>query len=103
LDNAIRHTSLGAQITMKLELQMNQEGQSVIIEIEDQGQGITAEDLPFIFERFYKADKARTRGTSTGTGLGLAIVKNIIESHHGSVHVQSIVGKGTTFTITLPL
>jgi two-component system sensor histidine kinase ResE len=103
LDNAIRHSSIGAQITMRMELQKsNKNVQSVLIEIEDQGQGIPPQDLPFIFERFYKADKARTRGTTTGTGLGLAIVKNIVDSHHGTVHVRSVMGQGTTFSIVLP-
>jgi two-component system sensor histidine kinase ResE len=103
LDNAIRHTSNGDQITMRMELRHNgSDAQSVLIEIEDQGQGIPVEDLPFIFERFYKADKARTRGTKTGTGLGLAIAKNIVESHQGTVQVRSILGQGTTFSIILP-
>ncbi|MEX2460953.1 MAG: ATP-binding protein [Paenibacillaceae bacterium] len=104
LDNAIRHTSLGAQITIRMGLQPHGDDvHTVLIEIEDQGQGIPPEDLPFIFERFYKADKARTRGTTIGTGLGLAIVKNIVESHHGTVQVRSILGQGTTFSIILPI
>lgn len=104
LDNAIRHTALGAQITMRMEIQQSaSEVKTLLIEIEDQGQGIPPEDLPFIFERFYKADKARTRGTTTGTGLGLAIVKNIVDSHHGTVQVKSILGQGTIFSIVLPL
>jgi two-component system sensor histidine kinase ResE len=103
LDNAIRHSSPAEQITMRMVLQNSQEGQSILLEIEDQGQGIPAGDLPFIFERFYKADKARTRGIATGTGLGLAIVKNIVEAHQGTVQVRSHVGKGTTFSIVFPL
>ncbi|MDB5053777.1 MAG: histidine kinase [Bacilli bacterium] len=103
LDNAIRHSSPAEQITMRMVLQNSQEGQSILIEIEDQGQGIPTGDLPFIFERFYKADKARTRGVATGTGLGLAIVKNIVEAHQGTVQVRSHVGKGTTFSIVFPL
>jgi two-component system sensor histidine kinase ResE len=88
---------------MRMELQHSGiDNQSVLIEIEDQGQGIPSEDLPFIFERFYKADKARTRGTTTGTGLGLAIVKNIVDSHQGTVQVRSILGRGTTFSVVLP-
>jgi two-component system sensor histidine kinase ResE len=103
LDNAIRHTALGAQITIRMELQHSgMDTQSVLIEVEDQGQGIPPEDLPFIFERFYKADKARTRGRATGTGLGLAIVKNIVDSHQGTVQVRSTLGQGTTFSIVLP-
>jgi two-component system sensor histidine kinase ResE len=103
LDNAIRHSTLGAQITIRMELHNSgTDGQKVLIEIEDQGQGIPSDDLPFIFERFYKADKARTRGMTTGTGLGLAIVKNIVDSHQGSVQVRSIWGAGTTFLIALP-
>ncbi|MNP75048.1 Phosphate regulon sensor protein PhoR [compost metagenome] len=71
--------------------------------MEDEGEGIPPEDIPYIFERFYKADKARTRGATGGTGLGLAIVKNIVEAHQGSVNVRSIVGQGTTFSVILPL
>lgn len=69
--------------------------------MKDSGSGIPEEDLPFVFERFYKADKARTRGRS-GTGLGLAIVKNIINAHDGYISVNSLPNKGTTFSIILP-
>jgi two-component system sensor histidine kinase ResE len=104
LDNAIRHTSYGAKITMRMEIQNTSHmTKAILMEIEDQGQGIPAEDLPFIFERFYKADKARTRGSTTGTGLGLAIVKNIIDAHQGTVHVRSVLGQGTTFSVLLPI
>lgn len=75
------------------------------MEVEDEGEGIPSEDLPYIFERFYKADKARTRDGgpgSGGTGLGLAIVKNIVEAHEGTIQAKSTVGKGTTFSITVP-
>jgi two-component system sensor histidine kinase ResE len=76
--------------------------QTVRIDIQDSGTGIPEEDLPFVFERFYKADKARTRGSS-GTGIGLSIVKNLIEAHGGSVSVQSREGQGTTFSMILPV
>jgi two-component system sensor histidine kinase ResE len=107
LDNALRHTPSGAHIWLRAETVSAQGGRSIRIAIEDQGHGIPADDLPYIFERFYKADKARTRGSSdgsssAGTGLGLAIVKNIVEAHQGTVHVQSAVGQGTTFMIQLP-
>ncbi|WP_442601139.1 ATP-binding protein [Paenibacillus sp. KN14-4R] len=102
LDNAIRYTPKDAEIIIQGQ-EMNQGGRDgLMIHIIDQGQGIPAADLPFIFERFYKADKARTRASVGGTGLGLAIVKNIIDAHKGDVSVTSTVGHGTTFSIFLP-
>jgi two-component system sensor histidine kinase ResE len=71
------------------------------VSVADTGSGIAKEDLPFVFERFYKGDKARTRGKA-GTGLGLAIAKNIVEAHQGEIMVQSIVGQGTTFSFYIP-
>ncbi|WP_274364472.1 HAMP domain-containing sensor histidine kinase [Paenibacillus thermotolerans] len=104
LDNAIRHTPEGKDITVRAERAQLPGGDAVRIEIEDQGQGIPPEDFPYIFERFYKADKARTRGASAGgTGLGLAIVKNIIDAHEGTITAKSRIGHGTTFTVTLPV
>ncbi|MFC0214898.1 ATP-binding protein [Paenibacillus chartarius] len=103
LDNALRHTPGGAAIHLRAKLERaSGEKEVVLIEVADEGQGIPSEDVPYVFERFYKADKARTRGTSGGTGLGLAIVKNIVESHQGSVKVQSALGQGTTFSIRIP-
>ncbi|MCR8642331.1 ATP-binding protein [Paenibacillus sp. N1-5-1-14] len=102
LDNAIRYTPKGAEIIIQGQ-EMNHEGRDgLMVHIIDQGQGIPASDLPFIFERFYKADKARTRASVGGTGLGLAIVKNIIDAHKGDVLVTSVVGQGTTFAIFFP-
>ncbi|WP_312474410.1 ATP-binding protein [Neobacillus sp.] len=97
IDNAIRHTPKGGSVRLKA----TSEDMGIRLEVKDSGSGIPEEDLPFVFERFYKADKARTRGRA-GTGLGLAIVKNIIDAHHGSVSVQSKMGLGTTFTFLLP-
>ncbi len=97
IDNAIRHTSEDGSVTLRVEPYEN----GVKLEVEDTGTGIPEEDLPFVFERFYKADKARTRGRS-GTGLGLAIVKNIVESHNGRISAHSKVDEGTTFSVYLP-
>lgn len=103
LDNALRHTPGGRMVEIRAELCHLKEAEAVKFEIADQGPGIPPEDLPYIFERFYKADKARTRGNSGGTGLGLAIVKNIVEAHQGEVSVRSDLGKGTTFSVIIPL
>ncbi|PJM64433.1 PAS domain-containing sensor histidine kinase [Bacillus subtilis] len=97
IDNALRHTSAGGSVSISVHSVKD----GLKIDIKDSGSGIPEEDLPFIFERFYKADKARTRGRS-GTGLGLAIVKNIVEAHNGSITVHSRIDKGTTFTFYIP-
>ncbi|MCA0147764.1 cell wall metabolism sensor histidine kinase WalK [Rossellomorea vietnamensis] len=98
IDNALRHTPTGGEVTVSLKEKKG----GFLFHVRDTGSGIPEEDLPFVFERFYKADKARTRGKS-GTGLGLAIAKNIIESHKGHIQVQSKVDQGTTFTFFLPI
>ncbi|WP_405386581.1 ATP-binding protein [Peribacillus muralis] len=98
IDNAIRHTPSGGNIDV---IQRTSDRRSLVIDVRDSGSGIPEEDLPFVFERFYKADKARTRGAS-GTGLGLAIVKNIINAHDGYISVNSLPNKGTTFSFILP-
>src|SRR5690606_2894417 len=98
IDNAIRHTPENGTVT--LEMDKSSDG-GVVIRVRDTGTGIPVQDLPFIFERFYKADKARTRGGS-GTGLGLSIAKHIVEEHGGNISVESKEGKGTVFTIRLP-
>lgn len=98
VDNAFRHTPQGGQILLTL---TKEEG-SAHVSVCDTGEGIPPEDLPFVFERFYKVDKARTRSKG-GTGLGLAITRNIVNNHHGDIVVESEVGKGTTFNVLLPL
>jgi len=103
LDNAFRHTPAGKSIVITAEATQLEAKQYVEIHIVDEGVGIPPEDLPFIFERFYKADKARLRGDSGGTGLGLAIVKNIVESHHGHIFASSKLGEGSSFTLRLPV
>ncbi|WP_410514770.1 ATP-binding protein [Paenibacillus sp. BR2-3] len=103
LDNAFHHTPAGKNIVITGEESVLEGRHYVEIKIIDEGVGIPPEDLPFIFERFYKADKARLRGDSGGTGLGLAIVKNIVESHQGHISATSKLGEGTRFTLRLPV
>lgn len=106
MDNALRHTPPGASIALNAARQVEAKDDIIELKVADEGQGIPREDLPYIFERFYKADKARKRDANTGgggTGLGLAIVKNLIEAHSGTIQVESAQGKGTTFTIKLPV
>lgn len=98
LINAITYSGAGTAITVRL---FEKDGEAVT-EVEDQGIGIAASELPRLFERFYRVDRARSRNQG-GTGLGLSIVKHLIEAHHGKVEVRSEVGKGTTFTVYLPL
>jgi heavy metal sensor kinase len=98
LDNAIKYTPAGGHVSLSLRLEDSQ----AIIEVADTGIGITEEDLPHVFERFYRADQARSRETR-GSGLGLSIAKWIAEIHHGSIDLQSQAGQGTRVTIRLPL
>lgn len=97
LSNAIRYSNEGSTIFIEERLKNNK----VIISIEDQGIGISEEDLKYVFERFYRADKSRTRATG-GTGIGLTIVKSIVSSHGGEVKLESKLGEGSKFTIILP-
>lgn len=97
IDNALRHTPEEGRVSVHYE----QTEESHLIQVEDTGAGIPEEDLPFVFERFYKADKARTRGRA-GTGLGLSIAKNIVQAHGGIIKVQSRLGHGTVFFFTIP-
>jgi two-component system phosphate regulon sensor histidine kinase PhoR len=98
LDNAIRYSSPGGLITIKTGLQDS----SVVISVSDTGIGIPKADQERIFERFYRTDPARSR-ESGGTGLGLSIAKHLIEAHGGRIKVESEVGKGSTFSIFLPI
>jgi two-component system sensor histidine kinase MtrB len=94
--NAIEHTEEGG-----VRIWVGRRGQDVVVTVSDEGEGIPAEDLPHIFERFYRADVHRAR-TLGGTGLGLAIALENVNLHRGSIDVQSEVGRGSTFTVTLP-
>ncbi|MDK8182351.1 two-component system histidine kinase PnpS [Paenibacillus sp. UMB4589-SE434] len=105
LSNAINYTSDGGQAkVVAAPLDVNEDGdyERIQLTISDTGIGIPKKDLPRIFERFYRVDKARSRG-SGGTGLGLSIVKHLVDSHHGTIKVDSEIGVGTTFTIELPV
>ncbi len=98
VNNAIQYTPSGGRIELSLRCVGNQ----AEIMVSDTGQGIAPEDLPYIFDRFYRADKARSRAAG-GTGLGLSIVKWVVEAHGGEIDVQSQVGKGSSFRVRLPL
>ncbi|MBX9583277.1 MAG: hypothetical protein K2X87_23495, partial [Gemmataceae bacterium] len=97
VDNAIKYTPNGGRVTVRWAA----EGEAVAVEVSDTGVGIPPADQARIFERFYRADKARSREVG-GTGLGLAIVKHLVQAMRGSVRVASEEGKGTTFRVTLP-
>jgi two-component system, OmpR family, sensor histidine kinase MtrB len=94
--NAIEHTNEGS-----VRIWLGRRARDVVVTVADEGEGIPAEDLPHIFERFYRADVHRAR-TLGGTGLGLAIALENVNLHRGSIDVQSEVGRGSTFTVTLP-
>ena len=97
--NAIQYTPQGGEVYMSLAII----GEQARIIVRDTGPGIPAEDLPYIFERFYRAEKSRTRTRSSGFGLGLSIVQWIVENHGGTIKVESKEGQGSTFAIWLPL
>lgn len=99
LANSFRHVSKGGKINI---IAQELDNEFIQIEVIDNGEGISEEDLPYIFDRFYRADKARSR-KSGGAGLGLSIAKQIIELHKGKINVESEIGKGTTFIILLPI
>jgi len=98
LSNAIQFTPQGGRVT----LHAREEEKHVVVEVIDTGEGIPAEELPYIWDRFYKVDKARSRKKSSGTGLGLSIVKSIIEAFGGRVFVKSEIGKGSVFGFAIP-
>jgi heavy metal sensor kinase len=96
VDNAIRHTPPGGRVTVEAEAGKT----ALLFRVRDTGEGIPEEDLPHIFDRFYRADKARSRATG-GTGLGLSIVRQAVTRHGGTIEVRSKQGRGTTFEIRL--
>ena len=96
LTNAIKYNDKGGRITVRLK----RKSKSLLLSIQDNGRGIPEESLPYIFDRFYRAPS--NAGEASGTGLGLAIAKRIVESHGGSIAVESRIGEGSTFSIRLP-
>ena len=97
--NAIQYTPAGGTVSLSLRNEQNQ----ALLEVRDTGPGIPAEDLPHIFERFYRAEKSRKRSQNTGFGLGLSIAYWIVENHNGRLEAHSKEGEGTTFVLRLPL
>ena len=96
LDNAIKFTPAQGEIRIAVH-----SGTSACVSVSDTGPGIAQEDLPLIFERFYRVSKDRSRKTG-GAGLGLSIARMIVEKHGGTIRAQSVVGRGSVFTISLP-
>lgn len=99
LSNSLRHTPAGGQVIVTCKSEKPHE---LLITVSDTGEGISSDDLPYVFDRFYRADKSRSR-TSGGSGIGLAIVKQLVEAHGGKVWVESKSGQGTTFGFNLPI
>jgi heavy metal sensor kinase len=95
-ENAIKYTPAGGSV----ELRLTQNGSTAVLQVQDNGPGIPYKEQAYIFDRFYRGDPARSRG---GTGLGLALVRSIVALHKGQITVESEVGKGTCFQVTLPL
>ncbi|MGM0548162.1 MAG: sensor histidine kinase [Bacillota bacterium] len=100
LDNAVKFSSQQGKIAIEID---KIDAHNFYFSVEDDGPGIAQTDLPNVFDRFYQADKSRTRKENKGSGLGLAIAKQIIDSYNGNIDVESIEGKGTKFIVVLPL
>jgi len=99
LDNALKYSPSGSQINISAQTIKN----TALIKVSDHGAGISSSDLPHIFERFYRADIARSKNNKDGFGLGLSIAQKIIEEHKGKIEVKSKLGQGSEFKVTLPL
>jgi signal transduction histidine kinase len=96
--NAIRPTPAGGEVLVRA----RREGSDLLVEVIDTGEGISPDDLPYVFDQFYRGEKSRSHATG-GSGLGLAIAKRIIEAHGGVIGVESRPGAGARFWFTLPM
>jgi two-component system sensor histidine kinase ResE len=97
IGNALRHTPAGGEV----EVRARRAGSNVEVTVRDSGEGIRSEDLPRVFERFYRGEKSRSRATG-GSGLGLAIAQGIVRAHGGEMRAESAPGQGTRFIFILP-
>ncbi len=101
IGNALRHTPRGGRVTLGAALATA--GDAVRLWVADTGEGIAAEDLPHIFDRFWRGDPARSHEAGAGSGLGLAIARSLVEAHGGRIWAESQPGQGTTVSCLLPL
>lgn len=106
VSNAVRHTPPGGRVTLRAYGAGDGEEkggrEEIVVEVADTGSGIAPENLPYVFDRFWRAEKSRSRRTG-GSGLGLAIVRKLVEAHDGRTGVLSTVGEGSVFTLRLPV
>jgi two-component system sensor histidine kinase ResE len=103
LDNALRYTPQGGEITLVARMDPEAGPTQIRFEVQNNGPDISPEELPHIFERFYRSDKSRMRREDGGSGLGLAIARSIVEAHNGRIWAESKPGEGVSFVILLPV
>ena len=99
MDNALKYTPDKGIVS----LSVAREGRNAVMKVADSGEGISHRDINHIFDRFFRADRSRSKNRISGFGLGLPVAKRIVELHHGAIRVSSKIGKGSTFYVRLPL